>query len=746
MTIGVQDGAPYGGQFYASGSTGADGAFTNWTSATASTVPPNAGWFISPPTLPDNVSESLAGIAGERVNLSGGSTATHGVWCAHLVLANTATSFTVNFGGQTSVRDGVTGTLSQTSSSGTITVTPDADGDGVPDATDACPNQAGTVACNGCPANVCGTCGTAPDQDNDGRPDCQDNCISVANPSQADCDNDGQGDACEGAPDCNLNGRPDSCDIASGSSNDVDANGIPDECQVDCNGNGLPDAWEIATGRVPDMNQDGKPDTCQGAVLMLSSSGNLGSPSGQAVRAHDFTALRYAETSVTLTIDAVGDLNNPSEWIDVAGNGTNLGRLFATTGTLCPTTPDRGTITLTRAQFNALLSADGTLRITLTCPPQVDGTECKGAGLAEVTIQYVGIDPRTGDCNGNQRLDIVETFEGSEADCNGNQVPDSCDIARGVGTDCNANGVIDACEVASNPAIDCNGNGIIDSCDLAAGGAAVDCDANGRLDSCQVIENPSQDCNANGKPDTCDLAAGGTAVDCDANGRLDSCQVIENPAQDCNGNGKPDSCDVASGASADIDANGKPDECQTVTVPGGFATIQAAIDAAPTNEMRIISVAAGTYAGPIAFNGKPVRVRGAGTGQTILSGSGGQQQSVVWFTGGEPSIAMLERLTVRGGQSGTPLPSFPSALVGGGVFGIDSAASMHDCVVENNAAGFGAGAYFVRCTGSVTDCVFRGNSASTDGGGFQTNQGSQQLTDVIVQGNYANSRGGGMHS
>ena len=746
MTVGVQGGGPYSGEYYASASTLADGNFTNWSGTVATTVPPNAGWFISPPTLPDNVAEPLVGITGTRVNLGNNGGAQYGVWCAHLVVANTEPTFTVNFGGQVTVRDGVTGAIFQPAGGGGgITVTPDNDGDGVPDAIDACPNEAGAIACNGCPANVCGSCGTAPDQDNDGKPDCQDNCPTVANPSQADCDNDGQGDACEALPDCNGNGLPDSCDIASGTSSDVDANGVPDSCQTDCNLNGLPDAWEISTGRVPDGNADGTPDNCQGAVLVSTSSGNLGSPSGLDVRVHDFISLRFAETSVTITVDAVGDLNNPSEWITVAGNGITLGRLFEVSGSLCPATPDRGTIVLTRNQFNDLLTADGSLRLTLVCPPQVDGTECKGAGQLEVSIAYVGIDPKSGDCNGNRRLDIIETFEGSQADCNNNQVPDSCDIARGVGTDCNGNGAIDACEITATPAIDCNGNSVIDTCDIATSGTAIDCDSNGRIDSCQVVESPAQDCNGNGKPDSCDLAIGGATVDCNSDGRLDSCQVVESPSLDCNGNGKLDSCDVASGVSPDIDANGKPDECQTVNVPGQYAGIQAAIDAAPTNEMRIIAVAPGTYAGPIAFNGKPVIVRGASAPSTIISGSSGQTLSVVRFTGGEPAIAALEMVTVRGGTTGTQLPDFASALVGGGIFGTDSAASVRDCVVEQNSAGFGAGAYFLRCVGDVSGSIFRNNSASADGGGFQTNQGNQRLVDVIIQNNFANSRGGGMH-
>ena len=88
MTIGVDGGAPYEGQYYASAGTGADGNFTNW-STLAPTVPVNAGWFLSPPTLPDNVAESMAGMTGIRTNSNAAAAAgTLGVWCSHFVLAS----------------------------------------------------------------------------------------------------------------------------------------------------------------------------------------------------------------------------------------------------------------------------------------------------------------------------------------------------------------------------------------------------------------------------------------------------------------------------------------------------------------------------------------------------------------------------------------------------------------------------------------------------------------------------------
>jgi hypothetical protein len=548
------------------------------------------------------------------------------------------------------------------------------------------------------------------DADSDGITNSLDNCPTTPNPDQLDCNNNSIGDACETFPDCNSNSLPDSCDITSGTSADADSNGIPDSCQPDCNLNNLPDAWEIATGRATDYNADGIPDTCQGAVMVDSTTDNLGAPSGLATREHSFTALPFAESAVTITIDLIGDLNRVNEYVDVSLNGGTSRRFFEADGNDCPATPDRAIITLTRAEFNALISPNGgtsaILVVSMTGSAGVDSSECKNAALTQFRLQYVGIQAKSGDCNGNNRLDIAETHDGTTPDCNLNTVPDSCDIARGAAQDCNLNGVPDSCELATTPALDCNTNGIIDSCDLASGG---------------------------------------TTVDCDQNGRIDSCQVTETPGTDCNSNLRPDACDIAGGTSGDIDHNGTPDECQTVTVPGEYADIQAAIDAAPASEMRIISVAAGTYAGPIAFNGKPVIVRGASAASTVIDGASGQTLSVVRFTGGEPAIAALERVTLRGGITGTPIPSSPTVLAGGGIFGLDSAASVRDCVVEQNASGFGAGAYFLRCTGEVRGCTFRNNNASSDGGGFQSNQGSQQLTDVLIENNVCNSRGAGMH-
>ena len=204
------------------------------------------------------------------------------------------------------------------------------------------------------------------------------------------------------------------------------------------------------------------------------------------------------------------------------------------------------------------------------------------------------------------------------------------------------------------------------------------------------------------------------------------------------------SCVTAS--CADSDGDGAPDGCEVVTVPGDYATIQTAIESTAAGDFRIVSVAAGTYAGPIVFGGKSVVVRGAGADSTIIDGSGGAESAVVRFSGGEPATAALEGVTIRGGQGGSPFPTNPAVLVGGGVFGYNSAASIRNCVIEQNVGGFGGGAYMFGCTGRIEQCTIRDNDAIGDGGGLQLYGGAVTVVDCSITGNYANSRGGGVHA
>jgi glucose/arabinose dehydrogenase len=74
--------------------------------------------------------------------------------------------------------------------------------------------------------------------------------------------------------DLNLNGIDDAIDIASGTSLDLDTNGVPDEAETDCNGNGLSDLMETTVGLTPDLDGNLVPDECDPVRLeVLPHSG-----------------------------------------------------------------------------------------------------------------------------------------------------------------------------------------------------------------------------------------------------------------------------------------------------------------------------------------------------------------------------------------------------------------------------------------------------------------------------------------
>ncbi len=144
----------------------------------------------------------------------------------------------------------------------------DIDNDGIPNASDNCPdvynpgqensdNDSYGNACDPCPNDplndvdhdgLCGDVDPCPydslnDIDGDGRCANVDNCPTVYNPDQKNTDGDSMGDACD--PDDDNDGIPDISDNCPMIAN-------PD--QTDSNGNGIGDACEYICG---DVNDDG---------------------------------------------------------------------------------------------------------------------------------------------------------------------------------------------------------------------------------------------------------------------------------------------------------------------------------------------------------------------------------------------------------------------------------------------------------------------------------------------------------
>ena len=107
----------------------------------------------------------------------------------------------------------------------------------------------------------------------------EDYLLTTATCLDTDCNNNGvdDGDDIQGgtSDDLNANGVPDECedcngngvlddqDILAGTSLDLNTNGVPDDCEPDCNGNGVPDDADIAAGTSFDLHGNGIPDECE---------------------------------------------------------------------------------------------------------------------------------------------------------------------------------------------------------------------------------------------------------------------------------------------------------------------------------------------------------------------------------------------------------------------------------------------------------------------------------------------------
>ena len=87
-----------------------------------------------------------------------------------------------------------------------------------------------------------------------------DDAVDIAMGTSDDDNGNGIADECE---DCNNNGTLDPVDISLGTSLDLNTNGIPDECEPDCNGNDVPDDRDIRLGTETDLQGNGIPDSCE---------------------------------------------------------------------------------------------------------------------------------------------------------------------------------------------------------------------------------------------------------------------------------------------------------------------------------------------------------------------------------------------------------------------------------------------------------------------------------------------------
>ena len=290
--------------------------------------------------------------------------------------------------------------------------------------------------------------------------DCNTN--GVPDECEPDCNSNGIPDECDinlgSSVDCNLNDVPDECDVSAGTSTDCNSNGIPDECDIssgsseDCNTNGLPDECDIAGATSEDCNTNGIPDECDLSVAISDASGQLTPLGGGYPQTHVMNAPRLAAGNVTLSFEAVGDLNFSSEYVDVYLNGVWVDEIYRYDGVTndCPVEPDQDQSVLSAATYNAA-AGTGTVTIEMVATTGVSPTQCSPYTWISVAVSYDAL--------------------AASYDCNTNGIPDECDIAECAGDpdcgDCNTNGIPDACDIAAGTSEDLNSDGIPDECGTA---------------------------------------------------------------------------------------------------------------------------------------------------------------------------------------------------------------------------------------------------------------------------------------
>jgi hypothetical protein len=108
----------------------------------------------------------------------------------------------------------------------------DSDGDGVPDATDNCPNASNPGQGDLDGDGIGDACDS--DRDGDGVVNTTDNCPNTANANQADLDGDGIGNVCDADRDGDgVANVTDNCpDTANANQSDADGDGIGDACDA----------------------------------------------------------------------------------------------------------------------------------------------------------------------------------------------------------------------------------------------------------------------------------------------------------------------------------------------------------------------------------------------------------------------------------------------------------------------------------------------------------------------------------
>ncbi|GJM24396.1 MAG: hypothetical protein DHS20C16_08110 [Phycisphaerae bacterium] len=421
--------------------------------------------------------------------------------------------------------------------------------------------------------------GTSLDVNGNSVPDECDECVTAG-----DCDD---GMFCTGVETCNV----DTCE----SSGDPCGTGqvcneTTDACDpdgLDCNNNGIADATDISGGTSDDLNANSVPDECDECVFDADCDDGM-----------------YCTGVETCNVDTCVPGTDPCLTGQTCDEGTDS---CPPTGADCNNNgigdaTDIAGATSDDTNVNGIPDECDECTGDGDCD---DGLFCNGAETCDTDTCMAGTNP----CSGGEICDEGGDVCVINTDCNSNGIDDSLDIAGPTSDDVNANSVPDECDEClvdgdCNDGDYCNGEETcdVDRCVAGAIPCAVgqscdeptdtcspignDCNNNGIGDATDIAGATSDDANANTVPDECDECV--VDGDCDdglfCNGaetcNTDTCDAGSDPCllgevcveatdtceqPDCNTNGVGDLDDIAGGTSPDANSNGVPDECEGCT-------------------------------------------------------------------------------------------------------------------------------------------------------------------------------------